>query len=134
MMKKFKVDPNASSFAACPEEYYCEYYYSAGKWWLVDQNVQSGYYCPYFAALPPGEYGDGVCLEPIHGQGQQVADFSDGEHFVEYEYKDGKFELKQANCPEGFHAPDDPLEFAKQHGTLRIYPARIRNKEDEETA
>ena len=90
----------------------------------------------FFHLSPPflhgGDPGEVICEDPMPDPSAQVASFSEGEHYVEYEYKDGKFALKEANCPIGFHAPADPLEFAKQHGTLRIYPARI-DKLDEST-
>ena len=133
-MKKFKLDPNANSFASCPDEFYCEYYFTGGDWYLIGANTQSGYYCPVQPPIPPSAEGDVVCAPQYRGGSHQVADFSEGEHYVEYEYRDGQFHLKQANCPVGFHAPADPLEFAKEHGTLRIYPARIKKTGGSETA
>ncbi len=122
-MKRQKLDTNANSFPGCPDEFYCEYYSNGYEWFLVNANTQSGYFCP--PVTEPGDPGDLACTDPEPDPETQVASFSEGEHYVEYEYKDGKFTLKQANCPVGYHAPADPLEFAKQHGTLRIYPARI---------
>ena len=131
-MKKFKLDPNATSFPGCPDEHYCEYFSNGWEWFLVSASVQSGYYCPKLDT--PGNAGDTICVQTAPDRAAQVASFSEGEHYVEYVYKDGKFTLKEANCPVGYHAPADPLEFAKQHGTLRIYPARIDKLDNSENA
>ena len=132
-MKRTKVDTNANNFPGCPETYYCEYYFTSGDWWIVGANTEQGYYCPDDPPLAPGNEGDHQCTDTFP-ENSQVVSYTEGEHYVEYEFKGGQFQLSHANCPVGFHAPADPLEFAKEHGTLRIYPARIKKAGPSETA
>ena len=108
-------------------EYYCEYYYAFGQWELIGVKTQSGYYCPVEpASHAPGQEGEIIMEHPWPiGSG---ADFPDQEFFVEYEFRNGQFHVRQANCPEGFSAPPDPMEFAKSTGVLRVFPARIKQK------
>jgi hypothetical protein len=125
-MKKFKLDANADSFPGCPETYYCEYMCVGGSWYIVNANAQSGYYCPATINLAPADDGTVVC-DPTYPTGRTAPAFAeaDGDHFVEYEVRDGKFQVSKANCPVGYHAPLDPIEFAKKYGKLRIYPAKL---------
>ena len=107
-------------------EYYCEYYRTLGSWWITGYNVQPGYYCP---DEPPGEDaapdGASITIDPFKESDGASTDAN--EYFVDYEYRDGKFQIKRANFPKGHTAPTDPIEFAKKVGTLRIYPARFRD-------
>jgi hypothetical protein len=114
-------------------DYYCEYYYSFGEWQLIGRNHPPDYYCP----VPPmdetyGREGQVVVKDPIpekyRGQlveAQPDPEFPDQEYYVEYEYHDGQFFVKSANCPEGFVSAGDPLEFAKRFGKIRVFPVRI---------
>lgn len=129
-MKKYKLDPDANTFAGCPDTYFCEYMCVNNDWYLVNAATQSGYYCPSMYHQGPAPDGTVLCIEQQQSS-RSTPEFAeaDGDHFVEYEYRDGKFHVSKANCPVGYHAPMDPVEFAKQHGKLRIYPARLDPKQ-----
>lgn len=106
-------------------DYYCEYYYTFGMWEFIGGNTQSGYYCPADPqSHPPGTEGDRYRENPSPIN-QVSVDYPDQDYYVEYEYRNGQFYLKQANCPEGFCAPADPMEFAKETGTIRVFPVRM---------
>ena len=116
-----------------PVEYYCEYLYNAIGWRLLNSHVKPMYYCPSLPISPPPnpQANSLYILEPVYNGPQS---FPDQPYFVDYEYANGKFTVVEANVPQGYHAPADPLAFAKKTGRLRIFPVSMSPGEQPRSA
>ena len=115
-----------------PSKYYCEYIYTVQGWTLIAENHPSDYYCPSEMPYPqpPGSSQNQFTLPTYLGS----QTFPDQPYFVDYEYANGKFTVVEANVPQGYHAPADPLAFAKKTGRLRIFPVSMSPGEQPRSA